>query len=166
MAFGGVLVEACGLAGAQAGDGGFEAEEGGGLAAGAADGFFEGAAGEVPEVGDGAVEGEDGAGEGFGCVGEGGFAVRGGYGQAGEGVGAVGHAGGGDAVGDEDGALAFETEPKADECGVNVDAVADELGEEVLLFEDVAEDAGLAVVERAHGVEDVGGGEPRGAGRC
>ena len=38
-----------------------------------------------------------------------------------------------------------------------MDAVADEFGEEAAVVEDDAEDAGLAVVQRAHGVEGVGG---------
>ncbi len=53
-----------------------------------------------------------------GASGEGGFAVVAGDGQAGESVVAVGHAGGGDGVGDEDGAVAFEAEPERTSGGV------------------------------------------------
>ena len=93
----------------------------------AADCFFEGAAGEELEIGYGAVEGEDGAGEGFGGADESAATVRHSDCEGAQGVGAVGHAGGGDAVRDEDGFVLFEAEPETDECGGDVDAVADEL---------------------------------------
>ena len=38
-----------------------------------------------------------------------------------------------------------------------MDAIADQLGVELVAGEDGAEDSGLAVVERAHGVEGVSG---------
>ena len=70
-----------------------------------------------------------------------------------------GNAGGADAVGDEDDAVfAFGGEEETDHDGVDVDAVADDLGEEGWLIEDEGGDAGLAVVECTHGVEGVGGG--------
>src|SRR5260370_16165804 len=88
------------------GEGVVTAEEGGGVVGGEAEGGGEGGSGEALQVGYGVVHGEDGAGQGLcsasvldeeaGVVG---------YfdGEVAEGVGAVGHAGGGDAVGDEDG---------------------------------------------------------------
>jgi hypothetical protein len=108
---------------------------------------FEGGAGEAEEVGEGAVEGEDAAGE---DVAGGGAAVGDGDGEAAEAVVAVGHAGGAHGVGDEDGAVgAFGARPDADDFGGGVDAVADELGIERVFGEGDAEDAGLAVVEGA-----------------
>ena len=54
--------------------------------------------------------------------------------------------------------VALEAVPEADRGGGDVDAVADEFGVEVRVVEDGTEDAGLALAERAHGVEGVGGG--------
>src|SRR5271168_903811 len=102
------------------------------------DGGGERAAGETLQVVDGLVHGEDAAGEG--ATGEA-DAVLDLDEEVAEGVGAVGHAGGGHAVGDEDGAvLALHLEPEADEDGVDVDAVADGLGVEVVAIEDGADD--------------------------
>ena len=49
-----------------------------------------------------------------------------------------------------------------------MDAVADEFGVEGVVVEDGSDDAGVAVVEGAHGVEGVGGGGGSGlnAGDC
>src|SRR5271163_1573775 len=121
----------------------------GGVARGQVDGGGEWSAGEALQVVDGLVHGEHTAGQG--AAGEA-DAVLELDGEVAEGVGAVGHAGGGHAVGDQDGAvLALYLEPEADEDGIDVDAVADGLGVEIVAVEDGADDAGLAVVEGAHG---------------
>ncbi len=138
-----------------------EAEHAGWVAAGEMRGGGEACAGEALEVGDGAVHGEDRAGEGLEAVGEVGCelaaAVGDGDFEFAEHVVAVGLAGGGDAVGDEDGTIfALGSEPEADELGGDMDAVADEFRVETVGVEDDACDAGLAMVERAHGVEGVG----------
>ena len=163
MAGGGEAVEVRALAGGDAGEG-IEAEHPGGIVGREAGAERERRAGEVLEVADGAVQREDGAGEGFGRGCEtaevaGNFNV-----ETAQGVAAVSHAGGGDAVGDEDGVVwAFGAKPEADEFGSDVDAVGDDLGVDLLLVEDGSEDAGFAVVERAHGVEGVGCGGGSGA---
>ena len=116
--------------------------------------MLERGAGEAEKVGEGAVEGENAAGEDFSG---GGAAVGDGDGEAAEAVVAVGHACGAHGVGDKDGAVgALGARPDTDDFGGGVDAVADELGIERIFGEGDAEDAGLALIQRAHGVEGVG----------
>src|ERR1700736_2520985 len=98
-AFGGEAFEAGGLAG---GEGVVTAEEGGGVVGGEAEGGGEGGSGEALEVGYGVVHGEDGAGQRV-CALQAAGVVGDFHGEVAEGVGAVGHAGGGDAVGDQEG---------------------------------------------------------------
>ena len=50
----------------------------------------------------------------------------------------------------------FRFPPQADNFGIGVDAVADDFSEEVVVCEHGAENAGLAMIEGAHGVEGVG----------
>jgi hypothetical protein len=127
----------------------------GGIASEEAEALLESCAGEGEEVCEGAVEGEDAAGED--AIGHG-AAVGDLHGEAAEAILAVGHAGGAHGVGDEDGAVgALGSATRASSFRGGVDAVADEFGEEGVVGEDGAEDAGLAVVERAHGVEGVRG---------
>ena len=73
-------------------------------------------------------------------------------------VSTVGHAGGAHSIGDQDDAfwiLGFKV--KADHEGINVDAVANNFGEERALVENVRGDAWIAVIDCAHSVESVGG---------
>ncbi len=154
-----VTVEVCRLTGSES-QLDFEAEHGGWVVRGEPGDLGERCTGVAGKVGDGTVEGEDRPGED--AVGE--TAAVGDLDlEAAEHVGAVGHAGGGHAVGDEDGliqALGFKEETY--EFGSDVDAVRDDLGEEVFVVENNAEDAGFAMVERAHGVEGVGCGSGTG----
>ncbi len=160
-----VLVEVCGLALAEAAEGVGQAEQRGGVTAGAADSGLERAAGELLQIGDGLVKGEDGAGKGFRTFGERAAAVADSDGERAEQVRAVGHAGCGHAVGDQDGVVGFEAEPKTNEQRRDVDAVADELGVEIGSVEHGAEHAGFTVIEGAHGVEGVGCGACSGGER-
>ena len=114
----------------------------------------------MDEVGESAIEREDAAGENAtGCC----AAILDVDGESAELIFAFGHSGGGHGIGDEDGAVgAFRFPPQADDFGIGVDAVADELGVEVVVCEYGAEDAGLAMIEGAHGVEGVCGADRSG----
>jgi hypothetical protein len=73
-------------------------------------------------------------------------------------VGAVGHAGGGGGVGDEN--RAFEahcSQEKLYDLGGDVNSIHDHVGGELAIGKNLAEDAGIAMIERTHGVEGVGG---------
>ena len=78
-------------------------------------------------------------------------------GETAEGVLAVRHGGALDGVGDENCAVRpLGIQEQADDERVQVDAVGDDLGDHLRAGEDRADGAGAAVVERRHGVEDVG----------
>ena len=131
-----------------------EAGHGGGVESEEAESVVEGCVGEGEEVFEGAVEGEDTAGED--TVGHG-SSVGDLDVEAAELVSAIGHSGGAHGVGDEDGAVAaFHLPPDFYDFRGDVDAVADELGEEGIVGEDGGKDAGHTMVEGTHGVEGMG----------
>ena len=111
----------------------------------------EACAGELLNIGDGLIHGEDGASQSefaFGLVSEGeGPAVCDLNLHGAEGIDAIGHASGGHAVCDEDGArrpLGFE--PKANHLWSDMDAIADELRVESGVVEDGGDDSWVTVV--------------------
>ena len=73
-------------------------------------------------------------------------------------VGAVGHARGGDGIGDQHGAFdAFRLQEKLHDFRGDVNSIRDDVGAELLVGEHFAKDAGLAMIERTHGIEGVRG---------
>ncbi len=77
-------------------------------------------------------------------------------GEAAERIFAVRHSGRADRIRHEDSApRAFGASPEADGFGSNVDAIANQFCENGIIAEDRAQDARLAMIERAHGVEGV-----------
>ena len=134
-----------------------KAEAGGfcGIQRGGADGVLQTPASEGGYVADGEVHGEDAAGK---------FSVHGAAAvfdlhlQRAELVSSFGHAGGGGRIGDEHGAVnAFRLQKNLDNFWGNVNAIGNDVGGELSVGEDLGENTGLAMVERAHGVEGVGG---------
>ena len=109
---------------------------------------------EPDEVGESAIEREDAAGEdATGC----GATVLDLDRESTKLVFAVGHAGGCHRIRHEDGTLrAFRPPPEADNFGFGMDAIANQLGEQVVVCQNCAENAGVAMIERAHGIERVG----------
>jgi len=120
-----------------------------------ADGVLQGPAGELGYVADGSVHGEDAAGKrSIRC----GAAIFDLDLDGAELVGAVGHAGGGHGVGDQDRAFdALRFEENLNYLGGDVNSIGDDVGRELGAAKHFADDAGLAVIERAHGIESVGG---------
>ena len=142
-----------GLAGGEGGGLVLEAGHGGGVEGEEAESVVERCAGETDEIFESAVEGEDTAGED--AVG-GGFAVGDLNVETAELVSAVGHSGGAHGVSDEEAAVtAFHLPPDFYYLRRYVDPIADEFGEERIIGEDGGENAGVAVVDGAHGVEGV-----------
>ena len=108
------------------------------------------------EVAQRQIHGEDRAGQG--AVGQTAGAVFDGDGLAAQFGVAFGQAGGADGVGDEQGAIgSFAAGQHLHHGRVDVDVVGDELGEDAVVAEHSAHDAGFAVVQARHGVEGVGG---------
>ncbi len=137
-----------------------EAGHGGGVEGEEMESVVESCVGETDEIFEGAVESEDAACED--AVGSG-FAIGDLDVEVAELVCAVGHSGCAHGIGDEDGALrAFHLPPDFYDFWGDVDAVADELSEEIVVGEYGGENAGVAVVEWTHGVEGVGGADGSG----
>ena len=134
----------------------FDAEDFGGIEGEHLHGAGEGDA-EFDDVAESAIEGERAAGEAaFGGAAANTAANRDFH--AAERVLAVGHTGGGKAVADEDDAVgSFGLQQDFHGDFVDVNAVGDEFGGKFGSGEDGADDAGIAVGERAHGVVNVGG---------
>ena len=132
-----------------------------GLRVASGDGLGEAGSGELRKIANGAVERKRAAGERV--LADDGAAVFHADFQLAQPVSAVGHAGAGHRIGDEQGAVrSFGLPEKAHDGRVDVQAVADDLGEEVVVGEDFADQAGIAMVEAAHGVEGVGCGDGSG----
>ena len=126
-----------------------------GVECGQADGGLEGRGRECSDVANSAVHGQHAAGEAafrFAALALD-FDL-----QRTEAKTPIAHAGGADGVGDEHGAAwSLAVEKELDHFRVDVDAVGNNIGSEAVVGENCAQDAGLAMIERAHGIESVGG---------
>src|SRR5580700_10762921 len=73
-------------------------------------------------------------------------------------VGAVWHAGRGHGVGDQHRAFkAYRPQENLNDLGCNVNSIRDNVGTQFAVGKHFAEDAGIAMIERPHGVESVSG---------
>ena len=142
----------------------------GGIVRGQPRGVRKRCAGELPQVCDGAIHCQHRSGQrvraAFEITGKHCAAVRDIDIKLTELVSAVGHSSGGHRIRHENGAFnTLGPEPKPHELRRNMDAVADQLGIEALVVQRDAENARLAMIERAHRVEGMRGAAGAGINR-
>ena len=104
------------------------------------------------------IHGQDAAREDAGGSGRGAASIGHVYIQFAQLVPSVGHPRGAHTVRDQDGLFgALGLVKQADHCRVDVNAIADEFGKKRVVVENIRGNAGIAMVQAAHGIEGVGG---------
>ena len=73
-------------------------------------------------------------------------------------IAAVGHAGGGGRVGDQNGIFRpFCLQKQLNDGWIEVNSIRDDVGRDLRIGQHLAEDAGIAMIQRPHGVKSVSG---------
>lgn len=149
--------EVCGFARSDGSTTMIEAGHGGGIPREQTEAVFDSGSGELNKIGKRAIEREHAAGKNAASRRA---TILDLNRKSAELVLAIGHAGGGHCVGDEDAALrTFAPPPETHDVGPGVNAVADQLGVQLVVGEDGAENAGLLMIESTHGIKGVGGAD-------